>query len=197
MLNRCKPLCYLCSRSMAHLIDAKARKARLIADAACMSNDQAAAPQHRTASYLADIARNADRYCECALRKHSLTSPSAEGRGLKCHRMRGAQAPTKDMIVFLVAPEVRPLEDSQDILRSMTRCCDTCQHPRVSITSANVITTQRTNERSSVPRSCTPRACQHRHPRRRGPAPSAFSLVLRFALPIYVAATALGHMCLC
>ena len=99
--------------------------------------------------------------------------------------------------MFLVAPEVRPLEDSQDILRSMTRCCDTCQHPRVSITSANVITTQHTNERSSVPRSCTPCACQHRHPRRRGPAPSAFSLVLRFALPIYVAATALGDMCQC
>ena len=182
---------------MAHLMDAKARKARLIADAACMSNDQAAAPQHRTASHLVDIPRNADRYCGCALRNHSLTSPSAEGRGLKRQQMREAQAPTKDMVVFLVAPEVRPLEDSQDILRSMTRCCDTCQHPRVSVTSANVIITQHTNERSSVPRSCTPRACQHRHPRTRGPAPRAFSMVLRSALPVYVAATALGDMCQC
>ena len=199
MLNRCKPQCYLCSRSMAHLIDAKARKARLIADAACMSNDQAAAPQHRTASHLVDRPGNADRYCGCASRNHTLTSPSAEGRGLMCHQMREAQAPTKDMVVFLVAPEVRPLEDSQDILRSKMRCCDACQHPRGSITSANVIITQHTNERSSVPRSCTPCACYHRHwhPRRRGPAPSAFSLVLRFALPIYVAAIALGDMCQC
>ena len=83
-VNRCKPQCYLCSRSMAHLIDAKARKARLIADAACMSNDQAAARQHRTASHLVDIFRNADRYCGCASLNHSLTSPSAEGRGLGC-----------------------------------------------------------------------------------------------------------------
>ena len=191
------PQCYLCSRSMAHLIDAKARKARLIADAACMSNDQAAAPQHRTASHLVDIPRNADRYSECALRNHSLTSPSAEGRSLKCHRMRGPQAPTKDMSVFLVAPEVRPVEDAQDMLRFMTRCCDTCQHPRLSITSANVMTTQHTNKRSSVPRCCTPRACQHCHPSRRGPSPRAVSLVLRSALPVYVAATALGDMCQC